>query len=333
MENPEFEKLLVTITNDINRTLKSNLGSYFKSIDTNNKVIDVLKSLLFTMPEYVNLKEEHKQLQNDYNALKEKYENFKSTNVKNIKMNISETFSSPKETTFIKNTDITENKIVYESSIIGNEDEDEDEDEYEDEDEDDDEDEDEEVTKAATQEKKVVKVVKVEEAECEEEDEYEDDDEDEYEDEDEDDDEDEEVTKTATQEKKVVKVEEEVQEVEDDEEEEGEEEGEEEEEEEEEAEEEEAIKPNNIITEEKEQVSEDEEEEEISLITNNIIYEEKEEEDDEGEEEDEVEILTIGSKKYYLNSETKDIYEFLKNEDIGDFLGKLINGKLVKKFK
>ena len=81
MENPEFEKVLVTITNDINRTLKSNLGSYFKSIDSNNKVIDVLKSLLFTMPEYVNLKEEHKQLQNDYNTLKENYENFKSTNL------------------------------------------------------------------------------------------------------------------------------------------------------------------------------------------------------------------------------------------------------------
>ena len=49
------------------------------------------------------------------------------------------------------------------------------------------------------------------------------------------------------------------------------------------------------------------------------------------EDEDEVEIVTIGSKKYYVNQETKDVYEFLKNEDIGDFIGKLENNKLVKK--
>merc|ERR1711865_847386 len=107
------------------------------------------------MPEYVNLKEQHKQLQYDYNALKEKYDCFKSNNVKNIKMNISETFSTPKETTIIKNTDITENKIVNENSIIDyeDEDEDEDEDEYEDEYED----EDDELVKAFTKEVKVVK--------------------------------------------------------------------------------------------------------------------------------------------------------------------------------
>ncbi len=50
MDNPEFEKVLASITDDINKTLKSNLGSYFKTIDNNNKVIDILKSLLFTMP-------------------------------------------------------------------------------------------------------------------------------------------------------------------------------------------------------------------------------------------------------------------------------------------
>ena len=44
-----------------------------------------------------------------------------------------------------------------------------------------------------------------------------------------------------------------------------------------------------------------------------------------------MEILTIGSKKYYVNPETKDVYEFLKNEDIGDFIGKLVNNKIVKK--
>ena len=37
MDKPEFEKVLESITDDINTTLKSNLGSYFKNIDTNNK--------------------------------------------------------------------------------------------------------------------------------------------------------------------------------------------------------------------------------------------------------------------------------------------------------
>jgi hypothetical protein len=43
MDNPEFEKVLESITTDINKTLKSNLGSYFKTIDNNNKVMVNLK--------------------------------------------------------------------------------------------------------------------------------------------------------------------------------------------------------------------------------------------------------------------------------------------------
>ena len=59
--------------------------------------------------------------------------------------------------------------------------------------------------------------------------------------------------------------------------------------------------------------------------------EEEEDEEEEEEEEEEVDVLTIGSKKYYINPKTKDIYEFLKNEDIGNYIGKYENGKLSKK--
>ena len=38
-------------------------------------------------------------------------------------------------------------------------------------------------------------------------------------------------------------------------------------------------------------------------------------------------ILKIGD----ISEETKDVYEFLKNQDIGDYIGKLENNKLVKK--
>ena len=77
MDNPEFEKLLVTITCDINKTLKTNLGSYFKTIDNNKNIINILKSLLFNMPEYIELKNKYELLENNYNALKIEYNNYK----------------------------------------------------------------------------------------------------------------------------------------------------------------------------------------------------------------------------------------------------------------
>jgi len=272
MDNPEFEKVLESITTDINKTLKSNLGSYFKTIDNNNKVMDVLKSLLFTMPEYLKLKSDYEQLQDEYLTLKTTYDYLKSSNVKNIKMDISETFTTPSETTIIKNTETTQNEIIDPSTLSSNEEDDEDEDEDEEDDED-------------------------------------------NEDEDEDNEEQDEV-EVETEEVKETKETQEEEEEED-----GEEEVEVEGEEDEEAEDEEA-------EDEDEEAEEEEGEEEA---------EEEGEEEEDGEEEeveedeDEVEIITIGSKKYYVNQETKDVYEFLKNEDIGDFIGKLENNKLVKK--
>ena len=126
MDNPEFEKVLESITTDINKTLKSNLGSYFKTIDNNNKVMDVLKSLLFTMPEYLKLKSDYEQLQDEYLTLKTAYDYLKSSNVKNIKMHISETFTTPSETTIIKNTETTQNEIIDPSTLSSNEEDDED---------------------------------------------------------------------------------------------------------------------------------------------------------------------------------------------------------------
>ena len=272
MDNPEFEKVLESITTDINKTLKSNLGSYFKTIDNNNKVMDILKSLLFTMPEYLKLKSDYEQLQDEYLTLKTAYDYLKSSNVKNIKMDISETFTTPSETTIIKNTETTQNEIIDPSTLSSNE---EDEDEDEDEDEEESEDDDEEEVEAQEQEAEEEAEEKGEEAEEEEE------------------------------------------------------QGEEEEDEEKvEAEEEEEEDKEEVEAEEEEEEDEDEEEAEEE---GEEEAEEEGEEEAEEDEEDEVEILTIGSKKYYVNPETKDVYEFLKNEDIGDFIGKLEDGKLVKK--
>ena len=273
MDNPEFEKVLESITTDINKTLKSNLGSYFKTIDNNNKVIDVLKSLLFTMPEYLKLKSDYEQLQDEYLTLKTAYDYLKSSNVKNIKMDISETFTTPSETTIIKNTETTQNEIIDPSTLSSNEEDDEDEDEDEEDNED-------------------------------------------NEDEDEDNEEQDEVEVETEEVKETKEIQEEEEEEED-----GEEEVEVEGEEDEETEDEEA---------EDEDEDEDEEAEEEEGEEEGEEEEDGEEEEVE-EDEDEVEIITIGSKKYYVNQETKDVYEFLKNEDIGDFIGKLENNKLVKK--
>ena len=268
MDNPEFEKVLESITTDINKTLKSNLGSYFKTIDNNNKVMDILKSLLFTMPEYLKLKSDYEQLQDEYLTLKTAYDYLKSSNVKNIKMDISETFTTPSETTIIKNTETTQNEIIDPSTLSSNE---------EDEDEEESEDDDEEEVEAQEQEAEEEAEEKGEEAEEEEE---------------------EEQGEEQEDEEKV------------------------------EAEEEEEEDKEEVEAEEEEEEDEDEEEAEEE---GEEEAEEEGEEEAEEDEEDEVEILTIGSKKYYVNPETKDVYEFLKNEDIGDFIGKLEDGKLVKK--
>jgi len=75
--------------------------------------------------------------------------------------------------------------------------------------------------------------------------------------------------------------------------------------------------------EEEEEAKEEEDEEEED-------EEAKEEEDEEAkeEEEEELELLIIDKKKYYKNELNNDIYECLDDEEIGDLLGKLVNGKI-----
>ncbi len=45
-------------------------------------------------------------------------------------------------------------------------------------------------------------------------------------------------------------------------------------------------------------------------------------------EVDELVLITIEGKKYYICELNNSIYEYLPNEDIGKCLGKLVNGKL-----
>ena len=54
------------------------------------------------------------------------------------------------------------------------------------------------------------------------------------------------------------------------------------------------------------------------------------EDEEEEEEEEELVLITIKGKNYYKNELNNVIYECLPNEDIGECLGKLVNGKLIK---
>ena len=100
MNNNELDKVIKTISDDLNKTLKANLVSCFKTIDNNNKIIDNLKTVLFNMPEYIKLKNDYINLQEEYLTLKNNYDDLRSSNVKNIKIDISET-----KTDFVKNKD------------------------------------------------------------------------------------------------------------------------------------------------------------------------------------------------------------------------------------
>ena len=115
--NPEFEKVIQTITTDINKTLISNLGAYFKTVDDNNKVVDLLKPILLNLPEYTKLKSEYDVIVEKYTCLKNEYDNLKSSNVKNITMDITETPKKPTdETVIVKHAEIE--KVVAENKII-----------------------------------------------------------------------------------------------------------------------------------------------------------------------------------------------------------------------
>ena len=109
-------------------------------------------------------------------------------------------------------------------------------------------------------------------------------------------------------------------------------------------------KENGVMNEENEVEGEEEGEEEVEgeeegeeEVEGEEEGEEEEEEEEEGEEEVEeegeeeeeeeeleLELISINKKKYYQNILNNDIYECLKNEDVGNYIGKLFNGKIKK---
>jgi len=85
--------------------------------------------------------------------------------------------------------------------------------------------------------------------------------------------------------------------------------------------------------EEADEEADEEEKTEVSISKQNDTEskeEPKEHEDDEATEDDgeELELVTIDKKKYYKNELNNDIYECLDDEEPGDLVGKLVNGKI-----
>ena len=102
----------------------------------------------------------------------------------------------------------------------------------------------------------------------------------------------------------------------------------EEEEEEEEEVEEEEEEVEEEEEEEEEEVEEEEEDEEEEEEEDEEEEEEEDEEEEEEEEEEEVEDVTINGKEYYAtNTVDGDIYEKLKDDEIGDIVGYYKNKK------
>ena len=58
--------------------------------------------------------------------------------------------------------------------------------------------------------------------------------------------------------------------------------------------------------------------------------EEDEDDEDDEEDEDEVYIKKINGKQYYItNEKNSDVYEVDEEEDVGDIIGEIKNGKLI----
>ena len=71
--------------------------------------------------------------------------------------------------------------------------------------------------------------------------------------------------------------------------------------------------------------------EEEEVEEEEVVEEEVEEEEDEEEEEEAVYEVEIKGKLYYTTDEKNgDVYEIADDEDIGDCIGKFVNGKFKK---
>ena len=88
MSQEEIKFVINTISNEVKKSLENNLGNYFTKFNNELSIIESLKNILYSLPEYNNLKkkydkllEEYKDLQNDYNMLKNNSENFIKENI------------------------------------------------------------------------------------------------------------------------------------------------------------------------------------------------------------------------------------------------------------
>lgn len=79
----------------------------------------------------------------------------------------------------------------------------------------------------------------------------------------------------------------------------------------------EAEEPEEEVEVEEEGEAEDEVEEEVEV------------EEEEAEEEEGMEVIKIGKKKYFCGEHSKQVYVFISDEEAGECLGRLENGKIV----
>ena len=112
MDNKDFDLLIQNISNDFNRTLKTNISYYLESMTKNDDLIEKFKAILFELDEYKQLKLEFNFLNDAYNDLYKENEELKKTinNTKNIKLDINENKNS--NDTKIINNDTQDNLVV-----------------------------------------------------------------------------------------------------------------------------------------------------------------------------------------------------------------------------
>lgn len=70
-----IDKLLSQINSSLNVVLKQNLTPFVDKINNNNKQHELIKSILFEMPEYKNLEKRCDELQKKYDILKKELKN------------------------------------------------------------------------------------------------------------------------------------------------------------------------------------------------------------------------------------------------------------------
>ena len=70
-----IDKSVSQINSSLNVVLKQNLAPFVDEINNNNKQHELIKSILFQMPEYKNLEKKYDELQKRYNMLQRELKN------------------------------------------------------------------------------------------------------------------------------------------------------------------------------------------------------------------------------------------------------------------